>query len=456
MRYREIRVINESIVSADLQQIGQEVKKDPAKAEYARKYLTALLNYTNKIISQASATAENVHEDVALNPDQMPVDNLIAELNLQIDQICKVVKNCDPIIKGLKQKIVELKNTVFQAGVQSSEKETQKYFSDLNRALKPLVEKVSGDSKIRESVKTTLEGWFASVVLRDRKISKEEMLGFLHEAANGHIIDMKSLVKKSNGNLQDFVNPKYKTIFELFKKALFDYKPGGTGANLGPAEVAITLLGNPAEKANVGDIMVDGVMYELKGGRGGKGGRLNGKEVLKPTSGGQFIKKFFEDRALPISPMIKSSKGKMIPKYNWNPTGIERLNQDLLTLKKTKAQRIKLIYDFLLGLWKHMITNYAEINDFDNKIQEMIDTETGTIDPQMAILNTTKLLYQSYQLSDGQVVGKIKKMNILIINSETLNYIILRQEKDIDKVKIVNGITWNDANSSASPQLYIG
>lgn len=463
----------EQSVQSDLQQISTAVKADPNKAEYAKKFLSNLLDFTKNIVAKVKTKPVNAAPaNAAVNtmPSTQPVkeaaadiaslgvDNLIKELNLQIDEICKTVQNCDPIVSILRKKITELKKTVqgaFTLGKAASEKETQKYFSDLEAALKPLVAKVSSNPKISSAVKSQLEGWFNNAVLRDKRVTKEQMIAFLKEAAEGHIIDMKTLVTKPQGNILDYVNPKYKDIFMMFKNVIFDYKPGGSGANLGPAEVALTLLGNPAEKADVGDIRVDGVMYELKGGSQGKGGRLNGKEILKPTSGGAFIKDYFSKKLKTIQPMWANKKGKKVHKYNWNATGIERLNQDLITAGYRTAQRNKILYDFLLKLWQHIITNHEQINGFEDKIIEMIDPKLGAIDPKKAIPNATKLLYQSYQLSDGQLVGKKKLMNILVINSESLNYKIIKQEKDIDKIEIKGGIDWNDANTSASPQLYI-
>lgn len=460
-------IIKHTNVRHELQQISAAVKQDPQKANYAKSVLSKLLDFTKTVLTTAKTRqksekdASDVSAPVQENTTDIAslgVDALVEELNQQIDEICKTIQNCDPIVSILRTKIIELKQTVqgaFTLGKASGEKEVQKYFSDLEAVLKPLVAKVSQNKKLADSIKSQLEGWFNNAVLRDKKISREDMIGFLREAGQGHIIDMKSLVNSSQGNVMDYVNPRYKDIFLMFKNAIFDYKPGGTGANLGPAEVALTVLGNPAEKAEVGDIKVDGVMYELKGGSGGKGGRLNGKEILKPTSGGAFIKDYFAKKIKNIEPTWTNEKNKKIHKYNWNTKGISKLNQDLIAAGYTKTQRNKMLYDFLLKLWQHIITNSSQINDFGDKIADMIDTQEGIVNSRKAILNATKLLYQSYQLSDGQLVDGVKSMNIMVINSETLNYRIVRQESDIDVIEIKSGIDWNDANTSASPQLYI-
>lgn len=485
MRFKEIIYITEESLSGDLEQISKEVEGNPQKEAYASKFLLTLLNFTQNVLAKAKGKANQPAQsnlvappvnavtptaqpvategsiiEASANMAELGVDQIIAELNEQMNEICKTVANCDPIISAIKKKIAELKKTVqtaFKAGVASSEKETQQYFSNLEDVLKPLIKKVSSNDKIQKAVKSQLEGWFNNAVLRDKKISKQQMLDFLREAGDGHIIDMKSLVSVQNGNLMDFVNPNYKDIFMMFKDVIFDYKPGGSGANFGPSEVAITLLGNPAEKADVGDIRVDGIMYEIKGCSNSKGGRMNGKQVLKPTSGGSFIKDFFKEKLPRIDPMYKNVKGKKVHKFNWNPKGMTSLNNSLIEARYNRSMRNKILIMFLTRLWKHMITNHAEIKDFDSKIAAMVDMENGIINPQMAMLNSTKLLYQSYKLSDGETPegSKNKLMNILVLNSQTLNFKIVRNDRDLAKVEIKGGVDWTDSNSSSSPQIYV-
>jgi hypothetical protein len=184
---------------------------------------------------------------------------------------------------------------------------------------------------------------------------------------------------------------------------------------------------------------------------------MNGKQVLKPTSGGSFIKEFFKAKLSKINPMYKNPKGKNVHKFNWNPKGMTNLNNALIEAKYTRATRNKILMTFLSKLWKHMITNHAEIKDFDVNIAAMIDTDQGIINPQMAMLNSTKLLYQSYKLSDGETPegSRSQLMNILVLNSQSLNFRIVRNDKDLEKVEIKGGVDWSDSNSSSSPQVYV-
>ena len=420
-------------------------KKDPETTPFIKSRLEKLLQYARSKVSKAPPP---VAEDSALVFDVIDIS----------EELKKVLAYAGPEL----QKVIyaDLNKMLQQAasiGAADAEKSTQQYFSGIESVLKPLVAKVSGHTKVQAEVKAQLEGWFNNLVLRDRKVSKDDMLAFLKEAADGHIIDMARLVKQDSGNVENFVNPKFKGIFALFQERIFQYKPGGSGANIGPGEVAFTLLGNPAEKAAIGDIRVDGVMYEVKGGNNNKGGRMNSKQVKSPNSAWPWIVSFFDKNISTVKPVFKTKENKLAMKYNWNPKGITLLNQDVSAAIPNKAKRTKVLLSFLDGLWKFMIMNHDQIKNTDKLIAGMIDTSTGTIDVEQAIRNVTHLLYESYRLSDGDMSpgSKTPQMNIIVVNTKTLNYQIIRSAKDLNKIDIKSGIAWNDANTSASPQIYI-
>ena len=82
-------------------------------------------------------------------------------------------------------------------------------------------------------------------------------------------------------------------------------------------------------------------------------------------------------------------------------------------------------------------------------------TDDGIVDIGKAIQTAAELLYESYALSDGQMIKGKPIFNIIVLNAGNLNYQIIRSSKDISKVRIVGGISWNDANQSTSPQLFM-
>jgi hypothetical protein len=455
-------------ISNDLNKIEQLVANDPKKEQEATAYLTNIMqNLKHLITSNLSIQAptgstvqpvnqkpvSKVAEELAAN-NPVGIDLVIKELNNQIAQICNTVPDCDPIILNIKQQIKKLQihfKQEYQRGISDSEKATQKYFSDVASSIEPLIKKLGTNKTIQSDVKEKLEGMFSRAVLRNMQLSREDIVNFLQEAEKGHIINMTELVKHDEGNIQDFVNKKYLKQFNLFKDALFGYVPGGTGANMGPGEVALSLLGNPTAKAEVGDLRIGNSMYEIKGNKPNRGGgRMNGKQVLKPTSGMKYIRDFFRG-AFAQETVYKNAMGKTVSKYNWNDKGIKQLNDDLYYLVPNASQRERVLKKFLFGLWSHMITNYQEIKNFKEIIESSVSR--GFIDPEMAKHNVIKLLYESYRLSDGE--GKNKELNILALNASTLNYKIIRNVNDFQNLRVKGGINWNDANSSTSPQTYV-
>lgn len=346
-----------------------------------------------------------------------------------------------------------------QTGKEERSAEIQQFFSGLEDQLKTLAAKAAPNDKILKDIVRNFKAAFGETVLRDRKITQEDLSQFLNDAIDSHIIDMNAMVGTNEGNIGRFItNPKHKEIFDVIKDDIFSYIPGGTGANIGPGEVALTMFGNPIRKGDIGDLEIDGVMYEVKGGRtrgkeSGYGGRLNGKAVLKPTSGLRVINEYFKKKLPDVPAVAKSEKGKPISRFNWNPKGINNLNFVVGENIKRKDRKIAFMQGLMYELWSTLITNHEEIKNFDQKVLSIVEAD-GNIDPANAMRITTELLYESYALSDGEKVRGKPQFNIIVLNAGTLNYQIIRKPQDISKVQIVGGISWTDANQSTSPQLF--
>lgn len=455
-------------VSSDLNQIQQLVSNDPVKEKHATSYLTKILQKINQLVSAAdkksitspitqpnTTPTSNTKPAVAEEISNSVLPGIITSINVQMLELSRI-PGMEEQIKKLKEYINNLKNQCkieYQRGIDDAEKSTQKYFSDIDSYIDPLLTKLGPNNTIKGDVKKQLESMFSKAVLRNRQLSKEEVISFLDAANNSHIIDMTKLVKQEEGNVLNFVNKKYVKQFNLFKDSLFGYIPGGTGANMGPGEVALSLLGNPTEKGTIGDLLVGNTMYEIKGNRPGKGGgRMNGKQVQKPTSGMNWIRDFFKE-TFNKETVYKNEKGKPISMYNWNDLGIKNLNDDVTKLVPNINQRDRILKKFLVGLWSFMILNHKEIDKFQEIISSSVSE--GIIDPVKAKYNILTVLYESYRLSDGEGEGKDKQLNIIVLNASTLNFRIIRKASDFSNIQVKGGVNWNDANSSTSPQTHI-
>jgi hypothetical protein len=105
---------------------------------------------------------------------------------------------------------------------------------------------------------------------------------------------MKALITNPTGNVRDFVvnNRVNNKMFDIFvNQDIFSYAPGTTSGGVGPGEMALSMMGNPAQKGKTGDLLIDGKEIEIKaGGQKGSGGRLNSKALTKPTTGWKISK----------------------------------------------------------------------------------------------------------------------------------------------------------------------
>lgn len=463
-------------IKSDLQSINTNIDKNPSVKKQVNQELEKLLKQANQTLAQAKASVLKTPTQPAAGLQPQPTESLdedtatfslIDELNATIDQICATVKNCDSIVKPFKDKIAQLRilvekglESAVERGKEERDVEIQRFFSGLEDQLKKLAAKAAPDSKTLKEIVIRFKSSFSDTILRDRKITQQDFSDFLNDAINGQVIDMASLVKKEKGNVAAFIaDDKHKIIFDVIKDDIFGYVPGGTGANMGPGEVALTMFGNPIAKGEVGDLDIGGVMYEVKGGRtrgkeSGYGGRLNGKEVQKPTSGFKIINDFFKEKLPKIPSTTESRTGKAISRFNWNTKGIENLNY-VFSQNVPLNIRAELMTELMTRLWSGLITNNSKIANFQERVTAMVNPKDGTLNPSDAIRITTELLYDSYALSDGEMINNKAVFNIIVLNAGSLNYQIIRSAKDIGKAQIVGGISWTDANQSTSPQLFV-
>jgi len=402
------------------------------------------------------------------------IEELRKELNNNADlikylsfQASKGDKTAEKLVKELKQKAKELNILLDEAvkyAADERQKEIEEWFSGLDSDIMALASKASSKSTIQKEITNRFKGSFTTEVLVKKNITKDDLTAFLQDAEDGKVIDMETLVSNDSGNINSFVQDTYKPVFDTIKADVFPYSPPGTGHNMGPGEVALTMFGNPIVKGEVGDLNVGGVLYELKGaktlspaGKSAKsGGRMNGKDVSKPTTGRSTIIKWIS-KNIGKEALAPYQEGTKLKELNWNGKGIENLNRLFADNIQDAGDREGKMKDFMLTLWKAMIQNYGSINDFDSRVESMVDSN-GQL-TQSPVQTIVELLYESYADSDGEKdeEGKQKPFNIMVFNAQSLEYKIVRSTEGFAKqgIKIIGGIDWNDANASASPQLYI-
>jgi hypothetical protein len=396
--------------------------------------------------------------------------------------------------------------------------EADKFLQDIAKFLTVLGDRVQGYSQGLESIdmqglksaekkkivnaqqftSTLRQALFGLIIeianKRETSVTPEQIKGFLQACVNGQVIDMNTVVDKDSGNIRDALNPEWSNVFDLFvEKNIFEYSPGTTSGAVGPGEMALSMMANPTEKAPVGDLMVNGTMYEVKAGKK-TGGRLNSKGIGKATTGWKVWSEKIEEIVRKNAPSstkffsntdnkgVAMEKGvnpknysanmvnantnkttgktsyKVASKYNWNAKGFNALNDEVL-VHSTRAETV----DLFVSSLKSIFNNYNAVVAHMDKLG--VGSPSGLIgaaisrDGKKVSLSKmnqaiTAMAFVSYHLEDHIE-------NILFLNTDTLDYSIIRGENGdptdlLDKmdsgyVKVTSGFNWNDAQQTPTP-----
>jgi len=315
-------------IKDDLSAINKEVdiatKADPSLAVQVKGALQKLLNYTHRVLNTHRHEQHEAGEAGSHNAPMVMEDvqhlALINELEEQILQIRHTVPNPETIIAPLRDYLAKLRESTHKLaerskdeGYQLAQKEQQDFMKAIDDQLKRLAEKIDGHvvrdwqspsddgkkmtkaerqkEKTRAKTQSGLMDLFDSLFrnyIKTGQLTQDEALNFAKASADGEVIDMRRLVNSNqgHGSIDDYVNPKHKKVYDVIIDKLLNAMPAGTGGNVGPGELALAALGNPTEKAiDKGDLIIDGVAYEIKGGNSNKkagamtGGRLNGTSI---------------------------------------------------------------------------------------------------------------------------------------------------------------------------------
>ena len=327
----------------------------------------------------------------------------------------------------------------------------------------------------------------------------------LDQGIAGNIIQMSRLVTTKQGNIFDYINPaldpKVRETFDKIKRDVMRFVPPSKGSgNYGPAEVFLAMFGNPAKKAGTsGDLIVGKEKFELKGsgfktydeekksGTGLYGARLGAKAVnsadvawedfnnelkkidpsLQKTNTSQEstinpkTKKptWAQNKATPgylnwLSPTFNKDTGKTefkkASRFNFNKSGVDLLNKEILGPKSDKAKTTNL----LKAILPKLIKGVQKIEGYEEKVESIV-ADDGTIDFDQFNRVYGGLAYSSYQ-SGQDKIGKI-----MLINGHSGNYVIVNGPQELqariaDKtIKVAGGMTWNDDQQKATAQFAV-
>jgi len=423
---------------------------------------------------------------------------LIAEAKKDLDVLAKLLPpataESQKILDGFKQKIAELEKIhqrelkkAEKTGGAKEEQDFKQWFQSIKQILLALGKKAQGYSdltdedlkamtskqrssakkvavnaqKFAEDLGQSLQALFLHKIYgqEETSLSRDKVLNFLQDALNGSVIDNARMIQeKGVGNLENYFDPSYKDVFDEIKDELFKLKPPAAGsANIGPGELALAMLGNPAEKPDKGDIKIGEEMFEIKAGAGPVGGRFNSSEVGKANEGwNTWTKglkeivpdKDFTDRFTSETKSSGKTRQKLASKYNWNTKGVDALNKEVLEPYSDFEKTKKLLTD----TFKIIIKNHDKLSSFDKAIDKMINPSDGTLVPNFMQFYA-RMVYESYNEADGVT-------NIILINTDNLQFTIIRSGQDLMKrigkdFRSSGGFNWNDNQQTASPQFVL-
>ena len=476
----DLDIINKTLDKAE--------KTDAALVVKAKSVLQYFINQADKLLNKVHHDNHENNTEVGPAPinENVAVNILTHELQDKIAEICRVMPDCDAYINNFYTAIDNFKDKVVEGFAQEraqgraeAEKAAVDFMNQIDVQLGRLAVKVDGFTvpnyrnagftkkqikafQTREKVQTGLMGLFDNLFrkkIKTGELSQEEALAFAKAAADGDVIDMRQLVqnKERHGSVDDYVNPSYKNVYNIVIDDLMNAMPGSTGGATGPGEVALAALGNPSQKAeNKGDLVIDGVLYELKGGgfikgEAATGGRLNGDRILASDAAHamvvQLLKKEHNNLYKAMQTLFNKGewKGRLLIS-GITASGVVNYEKALNLAGYNKQQTI----DFLHDLGAIFTVNYHDIvnSRLDQYYHDLLDSAI-TQTPEGIGLNYTKLI-QAITFIQHESYKKTNKFNhIILLNKSTRTFTIIDSgEEFVEKigngqVKLAKGLPIN-------------
>ncbi len=430
----------------------------------------------SSVLATIATLKEQIKAIEASNIDEKIKKEFITPMRKNLDQLTKQVeelksardvaigkqKEAESFVKEVSSYLVALGNKVqgYQEqdlGAMSSKERTLATKRAVNAA---------------EFTKTLKQALFGKIVdiQSEANVDPKEIKEFLAACVKGDVINMLSVISTDRGNIKDHVNDKYSKLFNIFvEQNIFSYSPGKTSGAIGPGEMALSMMGNPAEKAKKGDLKIGDMELEIKASAS-TGGRLNSKSIAKATAGWEPWRKGIADilSAAPKNATIYTTdkkgvdvkiplnkfdgnqynvtkgKAKLGSKYNWNPTGLKLLNQEVLE----PFSDFNKTYDLFHNTIKALVLNIDKIKNADKLIATAINQD-GTVDIEKMNKAYARIAYESYHLADGIT-------SIMFLRTDTLDYTIIKDGNDLVKklyktVVMGAGFNWNDDQQTPTP-----
>lgn len=468
--------VNEDVSDADLDASEQQLFNNleafkQFKASLSPEQLAqfgAAMEQANEAVNAQLKTAT---QEIAKENEKLKQE--VDAANTRADEVEKFFQGLLPLLRQLGNKVndyTELSDEDLAAMPSKKRAQAKKIAINAEKFAATLAEAMTG-----KVLKLLSEG----------QTKTEDIKNFLQACLDGNVINLLDMVKSNKGFIDDYVNAEYENEYQLFvKENIFTYSPGATSGAIGPGELALAMLGDPANKATEGgDLYIGDTLFEIKAGKGTSGGRMNSKKIVSATAGypvwEQGINKILKDAQAKGKIDIVNNKGKEVKvslqdydgsthnktgkgykkgsRYNFNPSGIKALNDDVLIPfaaqagENTNRSAKDVTYDLFHDSFKALVGNWDEIKNADKVVYNAVKDD-GTVDYNEMAKAYTSIAYRSYQLAD-----EVKQ--ILFIRTDTRHFAIIEDHDDFmgaiegedARVVIGSGFTWNDDQQKPTP-----
>ena len=435
-----------------------------ARAEKAIQEIKAAIETVN------SLPIDDAQKEATIKQINAPLDKLVKEFEVVRTQRDSARAERDEAVKFVKEVTGIL--TVLGNKVQGYQEASEEDLAAMTARDRGSVKKAAVNAEA--FTKTLKQALFGKILdmQESSNVTQEEIKDFLQACADGKVINMLGVVQKSRGNIKDHVNSKYQKVFDVFvEENIFSYSPGTTSGAIGPGEMALSMMGNPAEKGKTGDLKVGDQEVEIKASKA-TGGRLNSKAIAKATTGWQVWSQNIQEilsnapkdrtigvtdkkgqiKQVPINQWNgnqfnynkKNKKAKEGSKYNWNQKGFDGLNAEVLQPYSDFDKTYKLFHDTI----KSLVQNIDKIDNWDKWLANSIEQD-GTVDYLKVNKAYTRIAYQSYHLADGITT-------IMLLRTDTLDYSIIQDGAELadrlgDDIIPGAGFNWNDDQQTPTP-----
>jgi len=457
----------EAKANPDVQKKLYSIKDYEAADARAEKAIQEIKDAVNTI---SALPIDDAQKEATIKQINNPLDKLVKEFEVIRAQRDSARAERDEAVKFVKEVTGIL--TVLGNKVQGYEVASDEDLAAMTSKDRSSIKKAAVNAEA--FTKTLKQALFGKILdmQEGSNLTQQEIKDFLQACADGKVINMLGVIQDSRGNIKNHVNSKYQKVFDVFvKENIFSYSPGTTSGAIGPGEMALSMMGNPAEKGKKGDLKIGDQEVEIKASKA-TGGRLNSKAIAKATTGWQvwsqniqeILSSAPKDRTIGVSnkkgvieqvPVNKwngnqfnynkkNNRSKEGSKYNWNQRGFDGLNAEVLQPYSDFDKTFKLFHDTI----KSLVQNIDKIDNWDKWLANSINSD-GTVDYLKVNKAYTRIAYQSYHLADGITT-------IMLLRTDTLDYSIIQDGAELaerlgDDVIPGAGFNWNDDQQTPTP-----